>query len=163
MIWSVDIEHRGRGSVSEHSLEALADALVEHAGVPDSDRGAWGVRLSVDANGAEDALARALQLVGQAAHEADLPGWPLARIEMQPEEELYAELKRPAVPPLVGVHEVAEILGVSHQRVSAMRRSGRLPAPFADLAAGPVWTRPTLNRFISSWRRVSGRRRAEAS
>ena len=43
---------------------------------------------------------------------------------------------------LVGVAEIAEMLGISRQRVHAISQShDEFPAPVADLSAGKIWHR----------------------
>jgi hypothetical protein len=65
-------------------------------------------------------------------------------------------------PDLVGVAEVAELLGVSKQRASDLAHSEGFPAPVATLRAGPIWRRSQLARFAGGWERRPGRPRREA-
>ena len=60
-------------------------------------------------------------------------------------------------PELIGLSEIAGILGVSKQRVGQLRAREDFPVPVAELAAGPVWQREMLDRFIRDWPRRSGR------
>jgi hypothetical protein len=46
---------------------------------------------------------------------------------------------------------------VTRQRASALARTRDFPTPVATLASGPVWTRPSLNRFVEEWPRKNGR------
>lgn len=52
---------------------------------------------------------------------------------------------------LVGVGEIADLLGVSKQRVDQLRRDKRrrvlFPEPIAELRAGPVWAK----RDVVAW------------
>ena len=50
-------------------------------------------------------------------------------------------------PALVGVSEVAEILGVSRQRALEVSRRPNFPAPVVE-AAGPVWNRHAVAKFV---------------
>jgi predicted DNA-binding transcriptional regulator AlpA len=54
---------------------------------------------------------------------------------------------------LVGVAEIADLLGVSRTRVSQLANSPGFPEPAARLAAGPVWERAP----IEQWARDTGR------
>jgi predicted DNA-binding transcriptional regulator AlpA len=55
---------------------------------------------------------------------------------------------------LVGVTEIAEMLGVSRQRVDQIVRSdGRFPKPVAELHAGRIW----LRTDVAAWARRTGR------
>jgi hypothetical protein len=47
---------------------------------------------------------------------------------------------------VVGATETKEILKVELQRISRWLKSGRLPAPYADLALSPVWLRADIER-----------------
>jgi hypothetical protein len=62
-----------------------------------------------------------------------------------------AGFEQPAVPELVGVAEIAQILGVSVARAAAVVKSDQFPAPVAKLIAGEVWTRPSLDGFVEMW------------
>ena len=66
--------------------------------------------------------------------------------------EQDADLARPAFPELVGVKEIAGVLAVSPQRPYQLTMRNDFPDPIARLAAGPVWTRPSLERFVDEWR-----------
>lgn len=55
---------------------------------------------------------------------------------------------------LMGVAEIAELLGVSRQRVDALsRRKGSFPQPAAVLQTGRVWRRADIEK----WAREEGR------
>jgi predicted DNA-binding transcriptional regulator AlpA len=55
---------------------------------------------------------------------------------------------------LVGVAEVAEMLGVSRQRVHAIAATHpEFPEPVAELSAGKIW----LRKDIAGWARHTGR------
>lgn len=51
--------------------------------------------------------------------------------------------------PLVGLTEIAAMLGVSRQRASQLSASKGFPAPLDRLAMGPVWRRTTVERWAS--------------
>ncbi len=48
---------------------------------------------------------------------------------------------------LVGVAEVADILGWDRRRVSVYIRRGKFPEPVARVAAGPLWTRQQIEEY----------------
>jgi predicted DNA-binding transcriptional regulator AlpA len=55
---------------------------------------------------------------------------------------------------LVGAAEIAELLGVTRQRVDALARThADFPKPEAELQAGRVW----LRTAIEDWARKAGR------
>lgn len=51
------------------------------------------------------------------------------------------------------MHAIAELLGVSKQRVQQLAAGGKLPEPHADLRIGRVW----LRADIEKWARETGR------
>ena len=53
---------------------------------------------------------------------------------------------------LLGTNEVAKMLGVSKQRIHAIRKSNRFPKPIAILAATPVWDSREIDKFLKEWR-----------
>lgn len=55
---------------------------------------------------------------------------------------------------LVGTHEIAQLLGVTRQRVDALARSSAsFPAPVATVAAGRIW----LREEVETWAAATGR------
>lgn len=53
----------------------------------------------------------------------------------------------------MGVTEIADMLGVSTQRVSQLTRTASFPEPVAKLAAGWIW----LIEDVEAWARETGR------
>ncbi|HET7486535.1 MAG TPA: hypothetical protein VFJ85_01305 [Acidimicrobiales bacterium] len=159
--WSVSLSAAGGGPALDEvdeRLVDLAEALEEHAGVVSSQPLRYGARLSVQAPSAGKAVETASRRFREAAGRVGLPSWPVVSAEAVTEAELEAELEGPTYPKLMGVTEVAEALGTSRQRVSALARQRRgLPPPLAQLASGPVWSATTLRRFINEWDRRPGR------
>jgi predicted DNA-binding transcriptional regulator AlpA len=54
---------------------------------------------------------------------------------------------------LVGVAEVAALLGVTKQRVTQLAEKPDFPKPTVRLAAGPIWERAD----VEAWARETGR------
>ena len=55
---------------------------------------------------------------------------------------------------LVGVTEIAEMLGVTRQRVDQLvRKDPTFPEPEAEITAGRIW----LREAVESWARKTGR------
>lgn len=54
---------------------------------------------------------------------------------------------------LMGLTEIAELLGVSRQRVHQLSKSPDFPEPTARLSAGLIWEREA----IEAWARQTGR------
>jgi hypothetical protein len=105
--------------------------------------------LTVEADSAADAVAAAVARLA-------LPGSVIAA-ETMTAEEADRRLAEPAFPELAGASEVAAILGISRQRLGALRERHEFPAPVAQLAAGPVWRKRDLTTFAEGWHRKPGR------
>jgi hypothetical protein len=159
--WSVGLEFTGqRGSVDPDVLFDLIEALEDyHAGAaslsPDGTR--IGVDLWVEAPSLRAALAAGERAVLQALAAVGLAGMSIAAADVKPWAELEAELARPNYPELVGVAELAEILGVSKQRISELAATEKFPRPLAQLKGGPVWDRASIGNFLQTWQRKPGR------
>lgn len=57
--------------------------------------------------------------------------------------------------------EIAEMLGVTHQRVHQIYKAGRLPEPAKRDGIGPLWTRREIERWAKAnwWGRYRWRKR----
>ncbi|MDA8297413.1 MAG: DNA-binding protein [Actinomycetota bacterium] len=61
---------------------------------------------------------------------------------------------------LVGAQEIADMLGITRQRVGQLARNdSTFPTPVADIAAGRIWKREDVER----WARETGRLGEEES
>ena len=162
MGWTVTLEAAGDDAAElEPALEELLDLLVDRGGAVSAstmgDR--YAATFSVDEEVATvaDAVALGCEVFTSLAEKSGLPAWPVVRAEALTYEEHDRDLETPNFPELVGVSEIAELLGVTRQRASALARTRDFPTPVATLASGPVWTRPSLNRFVEEWPRKNGR------
>ena len=165
--WSVSIDvAAGPGVRRVPNLAArladLVDELVPHAGVAHGAANGrrYGARLSVEAPTPAAAIERAVEIFEKASAQVGLPNWEAVQVEAQTAAELRRQNALPSLPELVGVGEVAELLGVSRQRASSLARSAAFPPPLAELKAGPVWARASVGRFVEQWQRRPGRRTA---
>jgi len=141
--------------VALHAFDA-GDAVVSY------NSSSWSVTLTIEAVDPGHAVANAMELLGAAVQKSHMPTWPVIRFEAVAAGVLAAENEIPAIPPLVGVAETAQMLGVSKQRVSDLARDGRLPTPAYSLAAGPVWLASSVETFAENWDRRPGRRRKQS-
>ena len=176
-IYSVSIETWGRGlaAVDTEALIDLAPALSELGaiGVSASAGGLAGgpgatfsVRPDVLGEGEDSALgsvtALAVRWFNTACEKVGLRHDGIARIDVMAEAYLERELVREPER-YAGVSEVAELLGVSRQRIAELRARPDFPEPVAELAAGPIWRVSSLNRFLEQWPRRPGRPRKAAA
>ena len=156
--WSVAIEAAGpAGStgVDAEELWRLVDALARHGPAVGGGGDRYDAQFNVEAPDVGAATTKALRLWRRAVAATDLPAWPIVRTEVLTVEEQEAELARPA-PVLVGVSEIARLLGTTRNRAWQVTRKAGFPRPLAELAGGPVWTLATVSRFLDEWRRRPG-------
>jgi hypothetical protein len=161
--YSVGIETEGTGPRGhEADLERLLGVLVDDVAIA-GPAASWGgtaggpsATVSVRAGGPAEAADRALARFEAALDRAGIPSAPVAWVEVMTQEHLVRELEQERSP-LVGLAEVAEVLGVSKQRVSELRDREDFPRPVAELRSGPVWRLVNLQTFIGAWDRRPGR------
>ena len=176
---SIHIETWGAGiaSVSEAQLDEDLDELYEAL----ESRGALGTITSVmgltdgpaasfgssDPIDLDDPVAvgrsveQACSIFLDACEEIGLGHGGIALVEIESMRHLERSIDEPRET-FAGLSEVAELFGVSRQRVHELRRKRGFPAPAADLASGPVWRVSTLQLFLSEWERKPGRPRRSA-
>jgi hypothetical protein len=75
-------------------------------------------------------------------------------VELGPALTVFAFTPPPDPPPLLGTAEVAAFLSIDKSQI-ARWRSGKtarveFPKPDAQIAAGPLWSRPTIERFAAT-------------
>lgn len=151
--WYVALE--ASGTFSEDVADDLVEALAKLHASASYGNGRVGVSLSLEATSPLEAAEKGTKVfLGALKRPARLEA-----VEVKAVEDLDKELERPNYPRLVGVAEVASLLGVSRQRVSELARADYFPAPLAQLAAGPVWDRVSLTHFLETWERTPRRKR----
>ena len=163
--WSVYLQATHRQPPDSEELtryaEDLAEALEDFSGVVSFDAMGFGVRLSVRAPRPTAALVDAENIISHFLKKVDFPE-PLQVVaaEVQSVAELERQLRMRNFPPLVGISEIAKIVSVTRQRALEVSRRPDFPRPLAVLAAGPVWNRHAVARFLERWpRRRTGRPR----
>lgn len=84
--------------------------------------------------------------------------WLADRFGDEPGDVDLTRIDRDALPPLLGIHEVATCFDVTVRTVETMRTRGRqdvkTPDPYAVIGRTPVWWPPTWEEFA----RLTGRR-----
>lgn len=135
-------------------MDALADAggALGVGGNDDDSYGELSVTVTVEAMYAPLAFTRADDLVERAIRRAGIEARRTLAIEILDEEAVERRLAEPTIPPLVSTPEVAEILGVSRQRVHQLRSLDTFPFPVLELATGPVWARAAVESFAETSR-----------
>jgi hypothetical protein len=160
--WSVHIAVEGRDPVldpTDSRLDIFLDALQHAHGAVGGGGRRYQATMSVlgQAN-ATDAADAGLREFDRARVKADLPEWPVVRLECVTEAELEQSLATPVLPELAGVAEAAEMLSVSKQRVSQLAAEhADFPSPVVMLRATPVWYVSGIRGFAGRWQRKAGR------
>jgi hypothetical protein len=88
--WSIGIEVAGDELMTLEGIGDLADALAASGGIASGiGQCRYGVKVLVEAEDPESAVAQATEILRSAARTARLPEWPVSRVEVagQHEEE----------------------------------------------------------------------------
>jgi len=165
--WSVYIQvaHNLERAVVDDLADELVDLLRPNSGSVSYDAQVIAGRFDVRAADPETALVKAHRVFAMALRKAKFPGdSQVIAAELETIEDQDRRLAESNVPLLVGVKEVASTLGVSKQRVSELSKQPSFPHPIVSLAAGPVWDRHSIARFLQDWeRRRTGRPSKQAA
>jgi hypothetical protein len=98
----------------------------------------------------DQAEAYGVKLIQECVETVGLPHCALVSRSVIDADTYVAELE------IYGSRELAELLGVSRQRLAQLRAEGTLPEPDLVLAATPVWMKRTVDHFTWGWRRRPG-------
>jgi hypothetical protein len=86
--WSVGIEVAGDEVMTLEGICDLADAVASSGGIASGiGQPFYGVKVLVEAEGRDDAVAKATEILRAAARTAALPEWPVSRIEAVSEDD----------------------------------------------------------------------------
>lgn len=143
-------------AVVDDAAAALAEELADYSPAIAASQEALSVRIALTGDDVGEVTTRGLDELRAALEHI---GWPsrVRTLDITEWSLFETSLDEPAFPELVGVTEIAELLGTSRQRASELARSSKFPAPLAELAAGPVWPRAVVARFADEWERKPGR------
>lgn len=158
--WAVRITMATDAPLTENALVSLADRAEQWNGFV-AARGLDGPGFTVSAEpDGDDPLDAARSVRDAAFNLIACSGINAAVVEVIVETPELAELHafQPDTPELLSSTDVAEILGVSRQRVHQLVADhSEFPTPYARLGSGPIWTRPVVERFAATWARTPGR------
>lgn len=161
--WSVAVSAlivEGEG-VDVDDLANIVEILEPYAAIAGGQGNRLDVRLTVSNSSPSSAVEVAVDLLTEAAEKVGLGPPSILSLEALTAPALEAQLNEANFPALLGISEIAELLEVNRQRASQIARTQRFPAPVAELAMGPVWTEPSVRRFLDQWTRQPGRPRKE--
>jgi hypothetical protein len=88
--WSVGIAAAGEEVMTLEGIGALADAVAGCGGIASGiGQPEYGVTVLVTAGDRDAAIAEATEILRTAARQANLPEWPISRVEATSEEEAF--------------------------------------------------------------------------
>jgi hypothetical protein len=163
-VYAVTVDLDVPGGVDDDAVNGLLEALKPYSGalaIESAEQPSWvSVAVDISAPDVGAATVRGLAAARTVLNEADLPytAGAVTGIRVLTVRAQEQELLTPVVPPLVGLSEVADMFGISRQRVTQLRERVDFPDPVAVLRSGPVWTAPALQHFLTIWDRTPGRR-----
>jgi hypothetical protein len=158
--WTVTVGAATADHLDEPTLVELAQGAEKWDGTVGvrGDAGP-GFLLIVDVTATDPvaAGAEAVHRVSELAGRANL-GTRIVQVDVKTPELAELEALRPDTPELLAASDVADLLGVTRQRVHQLHSDRPdFPAPYARLGSGPIWTRPAIEAFERSWSRKPGR------
>ncbi len=120
----------------------------------------WSATISVDAENPVEAAGFAFVTLRVLGSNVGLPDWPRVRVEAVREDVLDEDNTIEQWPDLVTVPDVADMLGVTQQRVRVLAAENKnFPRPAYELRIGKVWLRAAIVKFADEWERKPGRPR----
>jgi hypothetical protein len=155
--WSVTLEASTDVSVDEQMAERLAEGLAPTHGNASVGDGRVGGTITVDAKDIDEAYRFARSVFDEVFGSVGIEEPDIESVELVREDEATRRLLESNFPELVGVAELADILGVTRQRASELARSKTFPHPVARLKSGPVWIKSTVARHAEGVPRRAGR------
>ncbi len=103
--------------------------------------------------GAADVFTAACETLGAIRERVALPDWAMSRIEVSSRFDTPSHDGTQ----LMGIREIADLLGVSASRASHLSRRGDFPSPEVVLACGPIWRRSRIAGFAEAYHPRPGR------
>ena len=148
--WSIefDLDLGHPGTAEEATVIEVSNESIAVSGAPSGlVASAW-----VEATNWDDAAEQGLKIA------LALEPYKIAGVRIRTEQRVDQELAQPTIPTLLGASEVAELLGVSRQRVHQLHRgNAAFPAPLVEVAMGPLWDEQAIDKFADNWDRKPGR------
>jgi len=159
--WSVTLgfaHHLAKDTLTDR-IDDLLEAMAPYHAAASFDAHGVSVQFTVEAASVGKAIDAGLTVLLKALQEVGIKADGIFGAQAQTMEHLAAEQDLPNYPDLIGVAELAEILGVSRQRASELARTGSgFPRPLRFLASGPIWDKAMIARYVQHWdRRPRGR------
>jgi predicted DNA-binding transcriptional regulator AlpA len=157
--WAVTMSFKGSPPAS--SLIAIEEMLEVSDGLAGAQpaRELFTVTTTVAADDWEKASGVGINAILHAVRLSEVEA-TVVGLETLDRGEYDRRAEEPSVPELISAPEVAELLGVTRQRVHQLAADNQLfPEPFMRLGSGPLWIADAVRRFDREWSRKPGRPR----
>lgn len=159
--WSVSLGFGHQVPVKElpDRIDDLLEALAPYHAAASYDAHGITVQFTIEGRAWRDAAEQGSIVLENAMRKAGIENTGVFVAQAQTMEHLAQEQDQPNKPELIGVMELAKMLGVTRQRASELARTDSgFPRPMTFLASGPVWDKATIMRYVDRWeRRPRGR------
>lgn len=162
--WSVRAELDVGQDVDDDTIVAIRDHLDAHSAAVGEgpEPGRLSIQMHVDASTIRKGFEQAARAITDAARACGLAA-EIVDARIMTDEEFEREQLRPTLPPLMGVAEIAQFLGVSRQRVGQLVREH--PAYFHEVvrvASGPLYAEAAVRSYAARGRTPGRPRKAGA-
>lgn len=158
--WRAILTYPHPENLDDDALETLVRAVPGY-GVIDANASTHTMRveMTIEAATLRQATEAALKAARTAHTDAfGHPGEP-THLRVLDVDEHLRESTNPTPLDLVGLVEVADIIGRTKQRAGQLAQQPDFPAPVAELRSGPVWTRASIEHWFEHWHPQTGRPR----
>jgi hypothetical protein len=143
--WTITLGYSSETALTDDQIDKIHEQLADLAVAValTTDPPAVSIVLTVDAPTVHQAIETA------ATRTRPVIAGELTSLEAFTTAAFDRALDEPTIPDLVGIAEIAEILGVSRQRAHVLTGSPAFPDPVARLAATPVWRRTAVDSYAA--------------
>lgn len=162
--WFIDVDMTLPNPASDALIDDLMEAIEKlHGSIAVGPGPALGLSLAVEAADAWEASQMARDFLEKDL--AALAGQPpaLSSVRVLDEATRTAENETPAIPPLVGVPDIAELLGVTRQQAGRLTRKPGFPHPALETRSGDLWTQAAVEAWNERTERAAGRPRRSST
>jgi hypothetical protein len=157
--WHIRIEYTGHTTIDDIDTAAEHLRLLHPALTMHQDGSGGSVAVYIDATSATDAVELAIHATSDL-----LAGRTITGIEAQTEEAFLAALQQPTIPDVVGYAEIAEMIGVSRQRIRQLANyDTHFPQPIIETAQGPLIPKAAAEHWARTRNTKTGRPRKTAT
>jgi hypothetical protein len=155
--WFIDVDMTLQNPADDALIDDLMEAIEKlHGALAVGPGSALGLSLAVEAPNAWEAGQTARDFLEKDV--AALAGQPaLSSVRILDEATRTTENETPAIPHLVGVPDIAELLGVTRQQAGRLTRKPGFPHPALETRSGALWTQTAVEAWNEHTTRAVGR------